>query len=197
MVCHRGNKFIRKCRGLWLINYLLIKQRDNYSVVKQLSSIYFARFLAAPLGLNTPRLLRGLVNLPMRRKHVKLRTYISEFCNIIMGFSLVMVLSVTVSKKDYPRYEKKPRKQYTNPGFVYHLWKSACNIVYADINWCLDAQEILWNLTGWKLKNTDFSRKITTPDWCIIQNTKQNKKPKKKYIHHCVDLSYYYYYYYW
>ena len=191
MEFHRGNKFIRKCRALWHINYLLIKQRDNYSVVKQLTSIYFAGFLTAPLGLNTPRLLRGLVNLPIRRKHVKLRTYISGFCNIIMGSSLVMVLSVTVSKKDYPHYEKKPRKQYTNPGFVYHLWKSAWNIVYADEFSMRGKFYEIWL----ELKNTDFSRKITTPDWCIIQNTKQNKKPKKKYIHHCVDLSYYYYYY--
>ena len=41
-------KFRRECKSLWHINHILIKQRDNYSVVKQLTFIYFAGFLAAP-----------------------------------------------------------------------------------------------------------------------------------------------------
>ena len=36
-------KFMRECRSLWHINCLLIKQRDNYSVIKAALTHKFCR----------------------------------------------------------------------------------------------------------------------------------------------------------
>ena len=55
---------------------------------------------------------------------------------------------------------------YNNPWFVYHLNKGTWDLVYPDD--FRNTREIkefnrLAEVGDWKLKNTDFSRKIKTP----------------------------------